>query len=390
MDTENFTYPELTNEININSGGISTDASIYTDNKDFSKYTIMYEVKGKVLYEKLPFALDMMEEILFRTKFDDYKRLKEIIARIKSRLESSMISSGHSVAMLAGMSQFSETGYYSNMMRGYGFYQLIHELDKNFDSVKEDIAGKLEQLIKLIFKKNNLIISFTADDTGYESLKKPVTEFVSRLKESDIAPAKRMYEKKNVKTAYTSSSQVQYVARCGNFVEGGYSYTGALKVLKVIFSYEYLWLNVRVKGGAYGCMSNFCRNGDMYMVSYRDPNLESTNKIFEGAADYIRSFQVSDRDMAKFIIGTIGGMDTPMNPAAKGMRSFGAYICHAAYEDMKREREQVLSADVDSIRALAPLVDTAIEQDYLSVVGGQKAINEQADMFDVIAPLYIS
>ncbi len=390
MDTDNYTYPELSNEININCGGITTDAAIYTDTKDLDKYRIMYEVKGKVLFDKMEFVPKMIKEIIYGTKFDDYKRLKEIIARVKSRLESSMTGAGHSVAMLSGMSQFSPTGYYSNMLRGYGYYKLIKELDDNFETEKEKIVSKLRELVGYIFTKENLIVSFNADDEGFDTFVEPMTEFVAGLASKEQAVATRNFVRCNVKTGYTSSSMVQYVARCGNFAEAGYSYTGALKVLKVIFSYEYLWLNVRVKGGAYGCMSGFSRNGDMYMVSYRDPNLKKTNDIYEGAAEYIKNFNVSDRDMLKFIIGTVGDMDTPLNPSAKGIRSFGAYICHTDYETLKRERREVLEANVDSIRALAPLVEAGVSQNYFCVVGNQKNIQEQADMFDRIEPLFIA
>ena len=112
MDTKNYTYPELTNEININCGGLATGTALYSDKVDFSKNTIVYEVKSKALYEKVPFVLGMMEEIMYNTRFDDYKRLKEIIARIKSRLEASLMGQGHSIAMLECCAQFSESAYY--------------------------------------------------------------------------------------------------------------------------------------------------------------------------------------------------------------------------------------------------------------------------------------
>lgn len=388
MDTENFTYTELTNEININCGGISTDATIFSDNRDFDKYSIMYEVKAKVLVDKLDFAFNMIKEILFSTKFDDYKRLKEIIARVKSRLESSMMNSGHTVAMLSGVAQFSPTGYYSDLLRGYKYYELIQKLDAEFDDLKEDIAAKLNSLTDLIFTKDVLKISYTTAASDYDKIVSPLTEFSKKLKISERKAAVRGFNSENVKKAYTSSSQVQYVARCGNFVKAGYKYTAVLKVLKVIFSYEYLWLNVRVKGGAYGCMSGFSRNGDTYMVSYRDPNLRKTNDIFEGAADYIREFNVSDRDMLKFIIGTIGDMDSPLTPSAKGIRSFGAYITNTDYEMLKRERMEVIEADVNKIRELAPLVEAALKQNYFCVVGNSKVIRDDAGMFDEIVPLY--
>lgn len=208
-----------------------------------------------------------------------------------------------------------------------------------------------------------------------------------RIEKSDMPACERKYTPANVKTGYTSASQVQYVARCGNFRDGGYEYTGALRVLKVIFSYDYLWINVRVKGGAYGCMSGSYRNGDMYMVSYRDPNLRKTNDIYENAADYLEHFDVSDRDMVKFIIGTIGDMDTPMNPAAKGTRSFGAYICNTDYESLKKERGQVLDCNVERIRELAPLVRCAMDENYFCVVGSSKEINKESELFDKIQPL---
>lgn len=389
MDTHKHTYPELTNEININSGGIATDAAIYTDSKDFSKYTVMYEVKGKVLYEKLPFVLEMMHEIIYETKFEDEKRLREIIARIKSRMESNMTGSGHTVAMLSAMAQFSPSSYYSDILRGYQYYEFIEKADRDFDSMKEMLAENLKRTAALIFTKENLTVSFTAEDDGLELLQKPMTEFVAKLAQLQEKDAVRTFRPVKEKTAYTSSSQVQYVARCGNYRKAGYEYTGALKVLKIIFSYDYLWLNVRVKGGAYGCMSGFYRNGDTYMVSYRDPNLAETNAIFEQAAEYVRRFDVSERDMVKFIIGTIGGMDTPMNPASKGVRSFGAYICHTEYAQLKKEREEVLNATKESIRALAPLIETAVSQDYLCVVGNNAKIRENEQMFEKIEPLFL-
>lgn len=389
MDTENFTYPELSNEISINSGGISSDATIYSDKQDCDRYMIMYEFKAKVLYDRIDFVLQIVNEIIYTTKFDDYKRLKEIIARVKSRMESAMTNAGHTVAMLTGMSQFSPTAYYSNQYRGYAFYKFVNDICENFDDVKESVADNLNTLVKYIFTKDNLTVSFNADDDGYERFVSPMEGFVSKLADCSYDVAQRCFVKDKVKLGLTSSSMVQYVARCGNFKKAGYEYTGALDVLKVIFSYDYLWLNVRVKGGAYGCMSSFSRNGDMYMVSYRDPNLRGTNEIFEGAAEYIRNFDVSDRDMLKFIIGTIGEKDTPMNPADKGSRSFTAYLTHLTYEQLKKNREEIIGATVESIRALAPLIEAGISQDYLCVVGNQKTISDEASMFDAIEPLFV-
>ena len=146
--------------------------------------------------------------------------------------------------------------------------------------------------------------------------------------------------------------QVQYVAVSGNFKEAGYEYTGALRILKVILSYDYLWMNIRVKGGAYGCMSNFRKSGDSFLVSYRDPHLKNTLKIFENTPEYLHTFTADEREMTKYIIGTISDLDVPLNPYAKGELSLGAWFAGITEEELQEERNQILTAQPEDIQAL--------------------------------------
>ena len=387
MDTDKYGYADLSTQINLNTGGIYTAVSIYTDKKELDNVSVRLETKAKMLFENAPAAFELIKEILFTTKFNDYKRLKEILDMNKSRMEATMTDAGHSVAMLCASEQFSKAAWYSNHIKGYDYYVRLCELEKKFDSCKEEIAAKLSELVGKIFRKDNLIISFNANDEGYESARNSMLDFIGDLPAEPMKAALRDYEPKNERLGLTSSSQVQYVARCGNYRKGGFDYTGALRVLKVIFSYDYLWTNVRVKGGAYGCMSNFSYSGDSYLLSYRDPNLEKTNVIYEGAPEFVRNFNVSDRDMTKFIIGTIGDMDTPLTPATKGARSFGAYMSHMTIEDYQKERDEVIGADAASIRKLADLLQCVVDQNYFCVVGNAGQIQNADGMFDRIEPL---
>ena len=155
------------------------------------------------------------------------------------------------------------------------------------------------------------------------------------------------------------------MAVSGNYKEAGYAYTGALRILKVILSYDYLWMNIRVKGGAYGCMSSFIRIGEGYFVSYRDPNLKRTIDVYEGVVDYLENFTVSDRDMTKYIIGTISNIDQPMTPATKGERSMNLYMNKVSAEMIKKERAQILDASQEDIRALAKVAKAVLAADQL-------------------------
>ena len=161
-----------------------------------------------------------------------------------------------------------------------------------------------------------------------------------------------------------------------------------IKILKVILSYDYLWLNVRVKGGAYGCGGSFLRNGNAYFSSYRDPNLEKTNEVYEQIPAYIRSFTADERDMTKYIIGTVSELDTPLNPAAKGMRSIAAYFTGITNEDIQRERDEVLRATEEDIRKLADLTEAVLSQNNFCVIGNEDKIRQQQALFDTTEQLF--
>lgn len=388
VDTQNYAYGDFFNEINMYSGGISVSFNSYLDTKNPGKYKAYMEVKAKIMYDKLHFAFKMIKEMLLSSKFENEKRLYEIIAQLKSRLQMSLTSSGHTTAVMRAMSYFSDTAYLSELTSGITFYKLVEDIEKNFEQCKENVIKKLKETAAYIFKADNLMVSYTAQSEGLEGLEKEVENLKDSLGISGKEAANYQFELKQLNEGYKTSSKVQYVARTGNFKSEGLEYTGALKILKTILNYDYLWNHIRVKGGAYGCMSGFGRMGDGYFASYRDPNLESTNEIFEQTTDYVEKFSADERDMTKYIIGTISEMDTPLNPYARGNRSMIAYLTNLTFDDIQREREQVLTAQEEDIRALKAHVQAVLKPNNLCVIGGEEKIQEQANLFQEIKNLF--
>ena len=223
---------------------------------------------------------------------------------------------------------------------------------------------------------------------GYGSFVASFRKLAASLKESGenrefplgrISPERLLLTRKN--EGFMTSSQVQYVARSGNFLEQGYVYTGAMRILQMVLSYDYLWVQVRVKGGAYGVMSGFGRNGDGYFVSYRDPNLKKTNEVFEGIPVYLEQFEADEREMTRYVIGTISHMDAPLTPRIRGARNVSMYLCGVTEEMLREEREQVLGASQEDIRALAGPVGAVLAGANLCVLGGDVRIEAERELF---------
>ena len=381
VDTKNYSFQELTNEININSGGIAGKVLISQNFKDTDDYILGLEIRASVLYDKLDFAFDIIKEIITSSRIDDEKRLYEIIAEKKSKLQMVMNSSGHTVATARAASYFSKLNKISDMTGGIDFYRIIDDLEKNFDSRKKELIDNLKLVLKYVFRPENLLVSYTANDDGFKQIEDKIPPLKACLYTDSIDTEETIIECTKKNEGFKAASKVQYVARAGEFNSAGFEYTGALRILRVILSYDYLWLNVRVQGGAYGCMSGFTRAGYCYFASYRDPHLKNTNDVYNKIPEYLRNLELDERDMTKYIIGTISGMDTPLTPMAKGERSLSAYLSNLDFEEVQRERDQVLNANQDDIRKLADIVEAVLKCDNLCVIGSEEKINDNKDMF---------
>ena len=388
VDTNNYSYVELFNEVNIHTGGIRFVINTYTNAENLDQYSMKLEMKAKALYENRDKAFELMKEILLTSDFSDAKRLHEIIAEAKSRMQASMTSAGHSLAAIRAMSGFSPTAAASEQLNGIPQYRLLEEIDSDFENKKDELIQKLQQLIVYIFRPENLLVDYTGTEEGLENIERQITLLKSELFTEPVSGAAFEPKLQPAKEGYMTAGQIQYVCRAGNYIKKGLPYTGALKVLKVMMGYEYLWNQVRVKGGAYGCMCNFAKNGDGYFVSYRDPNLEKTVEVYEQAADYIKNYEADERAVTQFIIGAISELDVPMTPVTKGAYSLGGYLTGLSMERIQQERDELLATDAEILRGLYRYVEAFMSYDCLCVVGNGDKIKEKKDMFETIEQLF--
>ena len=387
VSTEKYSYTDLANATNIYTGGISTGTASHPDIKDRNNFVFKFEVKLKVLEKNLDKALELMEQMLLSSDFTDTKRLGELVAQIKARLQANLSSSGHLVAAMRSMSSFSRYALYQDELKGIAFYRSICRIEKELSESPKSVSDKLAAIAKKLFARNRMLISFTGNNEAYCNAKPSLEKVIAGFDKMSAVGNQAEVHFNTAKEAFIDASQIQYVAKTGDFICEGYEYTGALRLLRIILSYDYLWINVRVKGGAYGCMNTFLRSGESYFVSYRDPNLSDTLDVYDRIPEYIKSFSPDERDMTKYIIGTFSALDTPMNPEAKGSRSLSAYLEGITYEQIQKERNEILNAQPEDIRRLADLVEAVLKKDSICVIGNENMIKESAGLFENVEKL---
>lgn len=385
IDTKKETFAALATNINLNSGGVSYSLEAYATNANPIDFTFGFCVNAKILYGKEPWLYSTVAEVLTTSKLEDKKRIKDIIAEVLAGKDR-LVSSGHMTALTRAGSYISKELLFKDLTKGIAYLKFLEliDIEKDFDKLYE----KLSSLSKKVFNVNNLFIHTICDDKGYKHSFDGAKVLIDSLEKEDIKRerAKLLPEIKN--EGFETSSMVNYVARFGNFVNHGFKYTGVLRVFKVLLSYDYLWNNIRVKGGAYGCSAVFSRSGNAGFVSYRDPNVANTNKIYEGIVDYAKNFTANDREMTKSVIGAISEMDTPLTPAGEGMKGLSAYYSKVRHEDMQKEREEVLNTSEADIRGLVPLIEAVLSDNLICAVGNADLIEKDREMFKEVKHLF--
>ncbi len=400
VDTENYTYSDLSNEINFYLGSLSVYDRVIKDARDTESFSIKLVLSFKTLAPNLEKGFELAEEVLTRSRFDDDKRLYEIIAELKSKLQMSMSMAGHSTASGRVVSYFSPEGKVKDILSGVGFYEFVEDLEENFEDRKDDLKAAFSQLMRKFVASDRVIGSATLEPEmseavgdGFRSFKEALDRYTEKNAEQGYIPCtapvnERSFdfagsglecEQKN--EAFKTSGTVNYVARAGRYFDDIKDYDAAIQVFHTIMRYEYLWFNIRVQGGAYGCMSGSSSDGKLTFATYRDPNIRRSNDVFEGIAGYIEDLDIDDREMTKFVIGTMSSVDPARTVCEKGTYSMTAYLANMDYEKAVKNRNRIIDCTQEDIRSLAPGIRKAMEEGNICCVGSESGIEKDADLF---------
>lgn len=386
--TKSYDYVKLNNVIEIHTGGIDFDLDVFGNVNDPDEFSPKFAIKSRSLETKTKETFELIEEMVLSTRFDERQRLKEVVQSIKSKMEMDFMTVGHKVVSGRVMSYLSDTSQYVEHMAGIEFYRFISALFKEFDSKWEETFDRLKNIAERIFDINGITASVTGDEKGYASFKESFSLFYDKLTDFPKEKADLTFEKQPLNEGIATPGKVLYVGKAYNFKKLGFDYTGAMQVVKVIMSTDYLWNKVRVQGGAYGAFFSVGKNGSLFLGSYRDPNLTATLNIFDKAYEYLKNFEGSDADMNKYIIGTMSGIDTPMTPGMKGSYSTGNYFRNVTDEMIQKEREEILSCSAADVKAASDVIKLAMDKNYLCVLGDEGKIKSEKDIFGTIINIF--
>ena len=387
ISTQNYTYQELANEINLDTGGIGLGFNLINDYQDPDLIIPKIILAGKAICSKVPNMIELGTEVALRTVFTDTDRIKALIREFKSRLEGMIMMRGSRIAINRMLSPISQYYHWSDLSSGLGMYHFLCKIEKSMTENISSVIEELEWVQKTFFSRNKLILSITAEA---ECLVEPFNHLdilVANVPTEVYVPNEHVFAIRDFNEAITAPVNVQFVAKGGNFFRKGFSYNGKLRVLNNILENEYLYQQIRVKGGAYGAFSSFSISGYHYCCSYRDPNLEETLRVYDEAAEFVRNFNCSRLELDRYIIGVISDLDYPYGPEVMAVMADEDYITDFRPEDRQQIRDEVLATRIEDIHAYADMVEAMMNKNHFCVFGNESKVQASAHLFDAITPL---
>lgn len=384
LDTENYSYQELPTVKNQVYGGFSLHNNIY--NIDASAYRSFVTVKEKLLREDLDAALSMTEEILFRTKFDSVESMKKIVKSAKIKGENELLNNSHYFAIFYSGSNLFPGQRMEDITSGIRYYRFLCETDAQLEKDPVPIIEKLKETAAILFTQQNMNVALGSERDDQAEVQKKLDAFQAKLPSREQEKAVYHFDIQPEKTAFTSTGGVLYNITSFDYQKYGMNFHGKYQVLKTIINLEYLWNQIRVQGGAYGCGCKFMRSGFSYFYSYRDPNLTETYHIYQKLCKEVQNFKADTREMTKYILGTINGLDQPKTNMDQLNEAISRFYKNITEEDLMQERLEILHTTDEDIRSCKNLLE-CIDCENICSIGNEQKIKTSADTFTKIEPL---
>ncbi len=375
--TENYDEQTLETEIFLSGGGFTFD-TIVEETK--TGYTPYFFISTGALPRQMARGYAVLDEILHNSRFDDANRLKTILEGLKADIANTLLQSGHLIVSNRVRTHFSEAAYVDDLMNGLAFFDFVCDLLDKKDFLAT--GARLKGVAQKLFAKDRLTANLIAQNDDMDAAKTALSRLLVTFPVIGAEDVAINFTPSHKKEAFTLNSQVNYVAKGASFKDLHKDYTGDMAVLANVLSNLYLHREIRAKGGAYGAGIRIAKSGHVATYSYRDPHVEKTIAAYDGMGDFLRSLELSPRDLADMIIGVMNAFDPHMAPSAYGVLDFKRFLNGTSKEDIETLRTQALETTVEDLRNYADSMDALMKKDELVAIGSDKALRETEGLFD--------
>lgn len=382
LPTKDHTVTELTREIKKNIGSHSFGLDIYSVKDHPELCRPFVRVSFSALQSRVPRAVELLTEIMRNTVFDDGGKIKELLLQEIDGMNQSILGRGNGFATRRTLVGVSASAAVNEKITGFDFFRYLNDFSADFDKKIGEFIDFAKKATDEIFVSSRLMMSQTAtklDESGLGFAKA-----LPAGKPSADEYMKVALDGKKRKEAVLIPAGISFAASGGDMKAYGKEFSGSIKVLSSVLSYGYLWNEVRVKGGAYGCGFRVNETGTMTFQSYRDPNPLNSLEVYKNTSSFIREFCTSDENIENYIISTISSTEPLRTPSEEGAVADSDMLSGVSYDDKLSTRREMLTTTKEDVLKLADLFEKMAEDNSVCVFGNAGALSSLDDTWTVM------
>lgn len=388
IGTRRLDYRQFAKEIATCTGNFSHSLNTYSKKPVNDSLRPIFWLHFKCLPNYLERALHLVAEIFTDLSLEDRGRIREIVGREFAWAEHSAQSEGYSLASSRVFAHLSTAGHYSELFNGVTSYLALKNLVLNYAEQEESFLQAMQDIATLLFNRNNLILSVTADGQELGHFAKIGNCLADALSDAPISHQQLPPLDIPNHEAFITSAEVVYNVQGANLLQGGQGYNGHFEVLKTFLSRDYLWNTVRQMGGAYGCFIQFSQiTGNLAFVSYRDPQVRKTFEAYNNVPDVVADLNLPDKVLQQLVIGTYGNFDPHQSAAAKGATARNEYLSGIDADYKHNRLEEILRTTVADLCSFAPAFRKMLPESHRAAIGNRKRLEADKDLFDKLTEI---
>ncbi len=383
LATERRSAAELDSYIGSNLGFLSFTTEVYLQERDWRLARPMLLVSAGALSEKVDALASIPREVWAETLFEDTDRIRDVLTQMRIGMEQAFLNAGHQAALGRALSYVSPAAVVSDQLAGVGFYRFLRDVLDHFDERTAELCDKLRELQSRIFTSTGAVASFTGSDEDYERYWAAAGDLGLKPR---TAPAKELYvpAPEDKHEAFVIPSDVCYLGKATDPRALGLAVDGSWSVAANALSYGYLWNEIRVKGGAYGCGFQSVPGRRVAFYTYRDPAIDPSLERISGAGAWLGELDVDQATFEGYIVSTVSGQDAPLKPYALTKRRMGEYLSGRPEGFRAELRSDMLAATPEKLRTLAGDVARIAAEAPTCVFGGREIIEASGAGWNVI------
>lgn len=388
IGTKRLNFQQFAKEVATCTGALTHSITSYTKREESEDTKPVLWFHLKCLPDYLERALNLLTEVFSSVSFEDRNRIREIVGREYAWAEHSVQSEGYSLPATRVFAHLSNAGHYHELVSGTSSYLAVKDLAMNYQEREEQFLASIGGIATLLFNRNNLIISATADRRELDLFEKIGATILSGIGDQKVTqfPLPKLQQSKH--EAFITAAEVVFAVQGGNLLKNGEGYNGHFEVLKTYLSRDYLWNTVRQMGGAYGCFIQFGQiSGNIAIISYRDPQVKKTYDAYNNIPEVVEKLDLSKEVMTQLIIGTYGNFDPLQSAAAKGATARNDYLNGITTEYKQKRLQEIIATSPADLRAFSPAFESMTPTCLRKIIGNRSKIEADKDLFDTILEL---